>query len=211
MPKWSVCLQSRRQHQNNLCALHFTERVHAWRRPIKGRLPPRPPPPLPPAAHHRLPSPPPPARAASHAGPAQPPTVLRGVIVRLKYARTYHLLPVEQLVAAADGTPGLAVASPTATPAAAVLSVPLSSVSGTNPLEGRHWDAGGQEEVARLAELLRQRGQPLLLPEVSCPSREGWCREHACPVYMLLRPTCALTFELRHHALLHAMCCCSHE
>lgn len=96
--------------------------------------------------------------------------------MRLKYARTYHLLPVERLVEAADGTPGLAVAAPTVTPAAAVLSVPLSSVSGTNPLEGRHWEAGGQEEVAWLAELLTQRGQPLLLPEVSCPSRVGWSR-----------------------------------
>lgn len=92
--------------------------------------------------------------------------MLCGLIVRVKYARIYHLLPVEGLVAAADGTHRLAVAPPTDTSPAAVLRVPVSSVSGTSPLEGQHWEASGQAEAARLAELLRQRDRPLLLREV---------------------------------------------
>ncbi len=98
---------------------------------------------------------------------AAPPSVLRGLIVRLKYAGSYHLLPVEQLVTAADGARGLAVASPEAQQPSALLRVQLSSASGTNPLADGQWEAVGKAEVEQLAALLQQRGQPLSVAEVS--------------------------------------------
>ncbi|PRW57934.1 RNA binding rggm [Chlorella sorokiniana] len=108
------------------------------------------------------------AAADDEQPPQPPPSVLRGLVVRLKYAGTYHLLPVEQLFAAADGKPGLAVASPDPQQQhGAPLRVQLNSASGTNPLADDQWDAAGRAEVEQLAALLQQRGQPLSVAEVA--------------------------------------------
>ena len=104
------------------------------------------------------------AAAGAEEQAAAPPSVLRGLIVRLKYAGSYHLLPVEQLVTAARG---LAVASPETQQPAALLRVQLSSASGTNTLADGQWEAAGRAEVEQLAALLQQRGQPLSVAEVS--------------------------------------------
>ena len=91
--------------------------------------------------------------------------MLRGLVIRLKYAGAYHLLPVEQLLVAADGKRGLAVQAPG--PASAEqLRVLLSSTSGSSPLTGDQWEATGQAEAARFAEHLWQRGHSLALAEV---------------------------------------------
>ena len=113
-----------------------------------------------------LPPPPSLPAAAAREQQAAAVSVLRGVVVRIKYGGAYSLLPVEQLFVAADGTPGLSVPSPEVKPETAALRVPLGSVSGTNSLADGQWEAAGQAEAAQLAALLRQRGQPLLLAEV---------------------------------------------
>ncbi len=109
---------------------------------------------------------------ADSSGLEQPlPSVLRGLIVRLKYAGSYHLLPVEQLVTAARG---LAVASPETQQPAALLRVQLSSASGTNTLADGQWEAAGRAEVEQLAALLQRRGSILPAEQVRQTVCGGW-------------------------------------
>ena len=120
-----------------------------------------PPPPPPPPLH--------PAPAAAAVGQQQPaPSVLRGCLVRLKYAGAYCLLPVEGLAAAArqGGAPLLSVQAPAGQQSSSPLSVKLTATSGSNPLTDDQWEASGRAEAARFDEHLWQRGQPLSLAEV---------------------------------------------
>ncbi len=137
------------------------------------------------ARHHAVPQRatpyPPTAAAAAAAGAADqqaPPSVLRGLIVRIKYDKMYRMLPVEGLATAAAGTASLAVQSPELGAASAPLHVPLSSPSGTNPLADGQWEATGVAEAARLADHLWQRGQPLALAEVRACALHFWCALH---------------------------------
>lgn len=121
------------------------------------------------------------AHAAGSCQQASPPSVLRGVVARIKFSGSYHLLPVEGLAVAADGAPALVLLSPEASPdAARLLHVPVSAASSTDPLAEASWEAVGRGEVARLASLLQRRGQGLPLADVSwAAGLSGGC-VHAC-------------------------------
>ena len=84
---------------------------------------------------------------------------------------------MEGLTAAADGRQGLEVLFPDSEQRDKLLPVPLTSCSGTNPLDDdANWESAGRAELERLAELLRQRGQPLTVAEVGWPpSCAGRC------------------------------------
>ncbi len=60
-------------------------------------------------------------------------------------------------------------------------AVPLSSVSGTNPLDDQHWAAAGQQEVQRLAAHMRQHGKAMPLAEARAGGR-------ACTAQCLAAP-----------------------
>ena len=120
-----------------------------------------------------------PPAAAAAAGQEPPPSLLSRLVVRLKYAGAYQLLPVEQLLVSAEGAHGLAVMSPDPQQRDALLRVSLSSASGTNPLTDEQWEAAGRAEVEQLAALLQQRGQSLSVAEVSCISSFAGCCQFA--------------------------------
>ena len=99
--------------------------------------------------------------------------MLRGAVVRIKYAAAYCLLPVEQLLVAPGRPPGLALPAPDGRPEAPPLRVSVSSVSGTDPLADGQWEVGGQAEAARLVALLQQRGQALPPTQVRLLPKRG--------------------------------------
>ena len=109
--------------------------------------------------------------------PPPSPRVLHGLVVRLKYAGAYHLLPVEGFAAAAGGTHGLSVQHPEGGPEAPLLHVPISSVSDTSCLADDQWETAGRAEVAQLAALLQRRG-------LGWPVQQVRCRGVPCPVCM---------------------------
>jgi hypothetical protein len=102
-------------------------------------------------------------RAAADAAP--PPSLLAGVFVRFKFENAYHLRQVEHAAVAADGKPALAIVHPTA-PAPPLLLIPLASVSGTNPLQGRLRETAGVDELARLQACMAARAVRLPVQEV---------------------------------------------
>ncbi|KAL4448576.1 hypothetical protein ABPG75_005795 [Micractinium tetrahymenae] len=115
---------------------------------------------------------------------AAAPSLAHGLFVRIKDGGEYHLLPASHLMLPADGgTPALAVQAPNTAAAgsAALLSVPLTAISGTNPLLDAHWEAAGQQGLARLQAAMHQRGLALPLAQAAAAAwrKQAALRWHA--------------------------------
>ncbi|KAL4448578.1 hypothetical protein ABPG75_005797 [Micractinium tetrahymenae] len=106
--------------------------------------------------------------AAGHSMP--PPNLVQGLFARIKYKGQYMLLLASHLLpAGGGGKPAVAVQVPStaADGNAALLSVPLTAVSSTNPLLDAHWEAAGRQELAQLQAAVQQRGQALPLAQAA--------------------------------------------
>lgn len=151
------------------------------------------------------------ADAAVESSPATMPSCLLGLVVRLKFYGCYILRPLYGLAMPLPSAGNLNgpqqqgqhvwVGSPSADPRSpAVVGLPLTAISGTNPLEGQLWESDGSAEVAELSSWLRARQQALLLPAVGGATRRPCSAVH---------PLCSLGGWVATRMTLHASNSCA--
>lgn len=132
------------------------------------------------------------------ASEGQPPTVLRGLLLRFKFAAAYHLRFAGGAAppAKAGGPPQISMGAPSAD-ADRPLHIPIASVSGKSSLEEEAWEAEGEEEVWHLQAWMDQRGEALPLSQVRPGAAE--CAPVLCTEACLSLQAC--TINWRDHQL----------
>ncbi|PSC73107.1 3-ketoacyl-thiolase peroxisomal [Micractinium conductrix] len=126
------------------------------------------------AEHHRRA-----AAAGSAASGTEPPSVVRGLLVRYRLEGGYHLRQAQRAEVAPDGSgkPLFLVQDPRPDARSPLRKIPIHSLSGTNTLvKDDQWDKAGRGEVAALIAFWRHRGEA---PTVAEAAAAAWRKQVA--------------------------------